>query len=74
MIVSPCISICKSDPITNLCYVCARNSDERIKWKNKNTSDNWKLNNLIEIKSRMNGWQLTSFKNHIIISASSEFL
>ena len=24
--------------------------------------NNWKLNNLIEIKSRMNGWQLTSFK------------
>ena len=58
MIVSPCISICKSDPITNFCYGCARNYEEKIKWKDKNTSDNWKLNNLIEIKSRMNGWQL----------------
>ena len=62
MIVSPCISICKSDPLTDFCYGCARNSEEKIKWKDKKTSDNWKLNNLLEIKSRMTGWQLVSFK------------
>ena len=62
MIVSPCISICKSDPVTGFCYGCARNSDEKLRWKDKNTSDDWKLNNLIDIKSRMRGWQLESFE------------
>ena len=51
MIVSPCISICKSDPITDFCYGCARNSEEKLQWKDKNTLDNWKLKNLTEIKS-----------------------
>ena len=62
MIVSPCISICKSDPVTGFCYGCARNSDEKLRWKDKDTSDDWKLNNLIDIKSRMRGWQLESFE------------
>ena len=62
MIVSPCISICKSDPITGLCYGCARNLEEKLKWKDKSTQDKWKLKNLIEIKSRMQGWQLDSFE------------
>ena len=30
MIVSPCISICKTDPVTGYCYGCARSSDEKI--------------------------------------------
>ena len=62
MIVSPCISICKSDPVTGFCYGCARNSEEKLMWKDKNSSDDWKLKNLIEIKSRMKGWQLDSFE------------
>ena len=62
MIVSPCISICKSDPVTDFCYGCARNSDEKLKWKDKNTTDDWKLKNLITIRSRMKGWQLESFE------------
>ena len=62
MIVSTCISICKSDPVTGFCYGCARNSDEKLRWKDKNTSDDWKLKNLIDIKSRMRGWQLESFE------------
>ena len=62
MIVSPCISICKSDPISGYCYGCARNSEEKIKWKDKNTDEEWKLENLKEIKSRMKGWQLQSFE------------
>ena len=61
MIVSPCISICKTDPVTGFCYGCARNSEEKLKWKDINTKDEWKLNNLSEIKSRMSGWQLESF-------------
>tara|TARA_B100000575_G_C22545186_1_gene349078 strand:- start:220 stop:477 length:258 start_codon:yes stop_codon:yes gene_type:complete len=62
MIVSPCISICKSDPVTGFCYGCARNYEEKLKWKDKNTKDEWKLNNLLELKSRMSGWQLESFE------------
>ena len=62
MIVSPCISICKSDPVTGFCYGCARNLEEKLRWKDKNSSDDWKLKNLIEIKSRMKGWQLDSFE------------
>ena len=62
MIVSPCISICKTDPLTGYCYGCARSSDEKQLWKNDSTTDDWKKNNLIEIQRRMTGWQLESFK------------
>ena len=62
MIVSPCISICRTDPVTGYCYGCARNSEEKIAWKDEKTTDEWKINNLKEIETRMNGWQLESFK------------
>ncbi len=62
MIVSPCISICKSDPVTGYCYGCARNSDEKLKWKDKNTPENWKLKNLADLRSRMIGKQLENFE------------
>ena len=62
MIISPCISICKSDTVTGFCYGCARNHEEKLKWKDKSTADRWKLKNLIEIRSRMQGWQLDSFE------------
>ena len=62
MIISPCISICKSDPVTGFCYGCARDIKEKLKWKDKNTKDEWKLQNLLVIKSRMKGWQLESFE------------
>ena len=62
MIVSPCINICKTDPISGYCYGCARNSEEKIKWKDKNTDEEWKLENLKEIISRMKVWQLQSFE------------
>ena len=62
MIVSPCISICKSDPVTDFCYGCARNPEEKIKWKDKNSSASWKLKNLKDIRSRMTGFQLKSFE------------
>ena len=29
MIVSPCISICKTDPSTGYCYGCGRNNEEK---------------------------------------------
>ena len=61
-VISPCISICKTAPSTGLCYGCGRNIDEKSLWKQENTSNEWKLNNLIQIKSRLSGWQLTSFE------------
>ena len=62
MIISPCISICKTDPVTGLCYGCARKNEEKRIWKDEKTSDEWKIKNLEEIKSRLSGWQLESFK------------
>ena len=62
MIISPCISICKTDPVTGYCYGCARSEEEKKLWKDENTSDNWKRNNIKEIQERMAGWQLESFK------------
>ena len=62
MIISPCISICKTDPITGYCYGCGRNNSEKKKWKENNTTDEWKVKNLNKIQKRLNGWQLKSFK------------
>jgi hypothetical protein len=31
-------------------------------WKDKNTNDDWKKENLDVLLSRMSGWQLSSFK------------
>ncbi len=62
MIISPCISICKTDPKTGFCYGCGRTNEEKKIWKNENTTNEWKKNNLIQIQSRLNGWQLESFK------------
>ena len=62
MKISPCISICKTDPVTGFCYGCARTNEEKKIWKNKNTSEVWKEKNLKTLISRMSGWQLESFK------------
>ena len=61
MIISPCISICRTDPSTGYCYGCGRNNEEKKIWKQDNTPEDWKLNNLEEIKKRLSGWQLESF-------------
>tara|TARA_Y200000002_G_scaffold24404_1_gene18466 strand:+ start:326 stop:574 length:249 start_codon:yes stop_codon:yes gene_type:complete len=62
MIVSPCISICKTDPLTGFCYGCGRNNEEKKIWKIQDTTDEWKIKNLIEIRKRLEGWQLESFE------------
>ena len=62
MIVSPCISICKTDPLTGFCYGCGRNNEEKKIWKTQDTTDEWKTKNLIEIRKRLEGWQLESFE------------
>jgi|TARA_B110000211_G_scaffold217981_1_gene262358 predicted Fe-S protein YdhL (DUF1289 family) len=76
MIVSPCISICKTDPVTSYCYGCARTDEEKKLWKDENISDEWKSKNLELITSRMKGWQQKTFKqsyNHKIKNGISLF-
>jgi predicted Fe-S protein YdhL (DUF1289 family) len=61
-LISPCISICKTDPITGFCYGCARTEEEKKFWKDVNINDEWKSKNLELITSRMKGWQLEAFR------------
>ena len=61
MIISPCISICKTDPLTGYCYGCGRDNNDKRMWKLEDTSDEWKKQNIIEIQKRLKGWQLESF-------------
>ena len=61
-IVSPCISICRTDPRTGYCYGCARTNEEKEIWKNEKTTDFWKKENLNNLLKRMSGWQLETFK------------
>ena len=61
-LISPCISICKTDPVTGFCYGCARTEEEKKFWKDENINDEWKLENLELITSRMKGWQLETFR------------
>ena len=61
-ILSPCISICKTDPRSGYCYGCARTQEEKIIWKEKSTSSQWKKENINELIQRMSGWQLETFK------------
>ena len=76
MIVSPCISICKTDPVTGYCYGCGRSDEDKKMWKDEKTTNEWKEKNLLEIKSRLKGWQLESFNesyDHKIKSGISLF-
>ena len=60
-IISPCISICRTDPVTGFCYGCARTNAEKKIWKDDSTSNMWKEKNLKIILKRMQGWQLETF-------------
>ena len=62
MIISPCISICRMDPVSGYCYGCGRTNEEKRIWKEESTTDDWKSKNIEEIQTRLNGWQLESFK------------
>ena len=59
--ISPCISICKSDPKTGFCYGCARTDQEKKIWKNLETTNDWKNRNLKVLTSRMSETQLKTF-------------
>jgi predicted Fe-S protein YdhL (DUF1289 family) len=61
-VISPCISICRTDPVTGYCYGCARTNDEKKLWKDEDAKDQWKEENLKIIITRMQGWQLETFK------------
>ena len=61
-IISPCISICKTDPVSGFCYGCARTDNEKKLWKDENTTNEWREKNLKLLISRMTGWQLDTFK------------
>ena len=60
-IISPCISICKSDPKTGFCYGCARTDQEKKIWKNLETTNEWKNKNLKVLTLRMSETQLKTF-------------
>ena len=75
-IISPCISICKTDPVTGYCYGCARTEEEKKLWKDEDTYEEWKLKNLKLTTARMKGWQLEAFKesyDHKVINGISLF-
>ena len=59
--ISPCISICKSNPKTGFCFGCARTDDEKKIWKNPETTNSWKKENLIILRNRMSESQLKTF-------------
>ena len=48
--------------MSGYCYGCARTNNEKILWKDENTLDEWKIKNLEIIITRMQGWQLETFK------------
>ena len=62
MIINPCISICKTDPVSGFCYGCGRTNEDKKNWKSEICTDEWKQKNLKEIQERLKGWQLESFK------------
>ncbi|MBH91135.1 MAG: DUF1289 domain-containing protein [Candidatus Marinimicrobia bacterium] len=61
-IISPCISICKNDPITGFCFGCARSDEEKKIWKKIDTKNEWKKENLQILLKRMSQTQLKTFK------------
>ena len=60
-IVTPCMSVCKTDPISGFCYGCGRTDEDKKIWKDPETSDEWKINNLELLRTRLNGWQKDAF-------------
>ena len=62
MIINPCISICKTDPVSGFCYGCGRTNEDKKNWKSESCTDEWKQKNLKDIQERLKGWQLESFR------------
>tara|TARA_B110000438_G_scaffold271966_1_gene290298 strand:+ start:2760 stop:3029 length:270 start_codon:yes stop_codon:yes gene_type:complete len=60
-LISPCISICRTDPLTGYCYGCARTNEEKVIWKSQDTLNTWKEENLKILRERLSGWQKDAF-------------
>jgi hypothetical protein len=60
-ITSPCITVCKTDPVSGFCYGCGRSTEDKIIWKNLDTTNTWKEENLKLIRERLSGWQQNAF-------------
>ena len=60
-ITSPCISICKTDPVSGFCYGCGRTTEDKILWKDSITTNSWKEENLKLIRERLSSWQQIAF-------------
>ena len=58
---TPCISVCKSDPITDFCYGCGRTTKDKKMWNDPLTTDEWKKSNLKLTRSRLFDWQLQAW-------------
>tara|TARA_R110002020_G_scaffold14030_3_gene49865 strand:+ start:296 stop:463 length:168 start_codon:yes stop_codon:yes gene_type:complete len=52
MIPSPCMKICIFDHDSGYCLGCSRTEDEVMKWKDPGTTDEWKKDNLVELRTR----------------------
>jgi len=61
IITSPCITVCKTDPVSGFCYGCGRSTEEKIIWKDLTTTNSWKEENLELIRERLSGWQQIAF-------------
>ena len=60
-IVTPCISVCKTDPVSGFCYGCGRNDNDKLLWNDLKTTNEWKKANLKTIRNRLNDWQKVAF-------------
>ena len=60
-ITSPCITVCKTDPVSGFCYGCGRSTEDKIIWKDPTTTNSWKEKNLKIIRERLSGWQQIAF-------------
>ena len=49
---SPCMKICVFDSESGLCLCCSRTPDEVEKWGLPDTTNEWKIKNLQELKQR----------------------
>ena len=61
MPISPCISICRWEPEDNYCTGCGRTKQEKFKWKEAETSDQWKEDNINECMDRLKDWRKERF-------------
>ena len=60
-IISPCITVCKTDPVSGFCYGCGRSTEDKIIWKDPTTINSWKEENLKLIRERLSSWQQIAF-------------